>query len=118
LENDVDRPADRLCTALYLIFARPFALAVAAPVLLLWFVSPAVVWWISRPLIRRAAKLTAEQTLFLHKLSRQTWAFFETFVGAEDHWLPPDNYQGIEWRWLPIGRHPTSGSRCCEFGRL
>ncbi|MBK5097895.1 MAG: cyclic beta 1-2 glucan synthetase, partial [Gemmatimonadetes bacterium] len=31
--------------------------------------------------------------LFLRKLSRKTWAFFETFVGPEDHWLPPDNYQ-------------------------
>ena len=25
--------------------------------------------------------------------ARKTWGFFETFVGAEDHWLPPDNYQ-------------------------
>ncbi len=24
---------------------------------------------------------------------RKTWAFFETFVGPDDHWLPPDNYQ-------------------------
>jgi cyclic beta-1,2-glucan glucanotransferase len=92
-------------TALYLAFARPLALAVAAPVLLLWFVSPVVVWWISRPLVRRAAKLTAEQTLFLHKLSRRTWAFFETFVGPEDHWLPPDNYQ--EYR-VAVVAHRTS----------
>jgi hypothetical protein len=28
-----------------------------------------------------------------HKLSRQIWFFFETFVGEEDNWLPPDNYQ-------------------------
>ncbi len=33
------------------------------------------------------------QQLFLQKLSRKTWAFFEKFVGAEDNWLPPDNYQ-------------------------
>ncbi len=37
--------------------------------------------------------LTADQTIFLRNLSRRTWAFFETFVGPEDHWLPPDNYQ-------------------------
>ena len=37
--------------------------------------------------------MTADQTLFLQKISRKTWAFFETFVGPEDHWLPPDNYQ-------------------------
>ena len=38
-------------------------------------------------------RLTADQTIFLRKLARKTWAFFETFVGPEDHWLPPDNYQ-------------------------
>jgi cyclic beta-1,2-glucan synthetase len=37
--------------------------------------------------------LSGAQVLFLHELSRRTWAFFERFVGEEDHWLPPDNYQ-------------------------
>ena len=37
--------------------------------------------------------MTAEQTVFLRKLARKTWDFFETFVGPEDNWLPPDNYQ-------------------------
>ncbi|MGH2360996.1 MAG: glucoamylase family protein, partial [bacterium] len=68
-------------------------------------VSPAVAWWISRPLSRREAKLTVEQTLFLRKLARKTWDFFETFVGPEDHWLPPDNYQ--EYRVAVIA-HRTS----------
>ena len=44
-------------------------------------------------LLRRAARLTAGQTIFLRKLSRKTWRYFETFVRPEDHWLPPDNYQ-------------------------
>ena len=26
-------------------------------------------------------------------LARKTWSFFETFVTAEENWLPPDNYQ-------------------------
>jgi hypothetical protein len=29
----------------------------------------------------------------LRKLARKTWRFFETFIGPEDHWLPPDNFQ-------------------------
>ena len=57
---------------------------------------------------------TAEQTRFLGGISRKTWAFFETFVGPADHWLPPDNYQEIArtpwWRTAP--RPPTWGSRC------
>ncbi len=59
----------------------------------LWFISPGVAWWISEPLGRREARLTSDQINFLRKISRKTWGFFETFVGPEDHWLPPDNYQ-------------------------
>ena len=80
-------------TVIDLTLSRPLSLAVAWPILCLWFVSPVVTWWISRPLARREARLTADQTTFLRKLSRKTWAFFETFVGPEDHWLPPDNFQ-------------------------
>ena len=54
---------------------------------------PPLAWWLSRPLARRAAQLTPEQTLFLRALARRTWRFFETFVGADDNWLPPDNFQ-------------------------
>ena len=86
-------PVLATAAALYLALSRPAALGVAGPILGLWFASPAIAWWISRPLARREARLTADQTLFLRKLSRKTWAFFETFVGPEDHWLPPDNYQ-------------------------
>ncbi len=86
-------PVLATAAVIYLTLSEPVALAVAVPILGLWFASPAIAWWISRPLARRAARLTADQTIFLRKLSRKTWAFFETFVGPEDHWLPPDNYQ-------------------------
>jgi len=76
-----------------LALSRPLSLAAAWPILCLWFVSPVVAWWISRPVARREARLTADQITFLRKLSRKTWAFFETFVGPEDHFLPPDNFQ-------------------------
>ena len=88
-----------VAAAIYLALSKPDVLLVAGPILALWFASPAIAWWISLPLTRRAAKLTDEQTLFLQKISRKTWAFFETFVGPEDHWLPPDNYQ----------EHPVAG---------
>ncbi len=86
-------PVIAVAAAITLALLRPAALVVAGSILGLWFASPAIVWWISRPLARREASLTTEQTLFLKKLSRKTWAFFETFVGPEDHWLPPDNFQ-------------------------
>ncbi len=98
-------PVIAAVTALDLAISRPAALAVAGPILGLWFFSPAIAWWISRPLARPAARLTADQTLFLRKLSRKTWAFFETFVGPEDHWLPPDNFQEHP---VPVVGHRTS----------
>ena len=76
-----------------LVLSRHLSLATAWPILCLWFVSPVIAWWISRPIARREARLTADQTTFLRKLARRTWAFFETFVGPEEHWLPPDNFQ-------------------------
>ncbi|MDZ7622819.1 MAG: glucoamylase family protein [Candidatus Competibacteraceae bacterium] len=86
-------PALAVVTALGLAVTQPAVLAVAGPLLLLWLASPAIAWWMSRPLARREARLTAEQTRFLRTVSRKTWAFFETFVGPEDYWLPPDNVQ-------------------------
>jgi cellobiose phosphorylase len=86
-------PVIAVALAIYLTLSRPESLIVAMPVLALWFISPGITWWISKPLNRRKARLTSDQIVFLRKISRKTWAFFETFVGPEDHWLPPDNYQ-------------------------
>jgi len=77
----------------YLLLAETSSLPVAGPILVLWFASPALAWWISQPLTQQGNRLTPEQTNFLRKLSRKTWSFFETFVGPADNWLPPDNYQ-------------------------
>ncbi len=79
--------------ALGLATMRPGALAIAAPVIALWLASPLIAWWLSRPLVRRRASLTPEQTTFLRQIARKTWAYFEQFVVASDHWLPPDNFQ-------------------------
>jgi cellobiose phosphorylase len=86
-------PAVATAAVIDLALSRPNVLGIAGPMLALWLVSPVVAWWISRPLARRPARLTAGQTIFLRKLSRKSWAYFETFVGPEDHWLPPDNFQ-------------------------
>jgi cyclic beta-1,2-glucan synthetase len=72
---------------------RPDAIPAAAPLLGLWFVAPALVWWISRPVAPPATELEEQQIAFLHRQARKTWRFFETFLGPEDNWLPPDNYQ-------------------------
>lgn len=98
-------PAIAAVVAFELATRVPAMLMVAGPILLLWFVSPIIAWWISIPLARRQAALTAEQMVFLRELSRRTWAFFDRFVNEEDHWLPPDNYQ--EYRAAAVA-HRTS----------
>ncbi|HUX25050.1 MAG TPA: cyclic beta 1-2 glucan synthetase, partial [Burkholderiales bacterium] len=86
-------PALAIATAAALIADHPLALAAAAPILLLWLASPAIAHWISRPIARRPTHLSHEQIVFLGSLARKIWLFFETTVGPEDHWLPPDNVQ-------------------------
>jgi len=73
--------------------ANPGALRVAAPVLAAWVLSPVAAFWLSRPRPSEDVPLTDDDRAELGKVARRTWHFFETFVGDEDHWLPPDNYQ-------------------------
>src|SRR6185503_16744314 len=78
----------------------------ALPVLLLWAGSPAVARWISLPSRDvTAAPLSAADARALRLIARRTWRFFATFVGAEDHALPPDNFQEDPH---PVVAHRTS----------
>lgn len=86
-------PLIAMLTAIGLLLFNPQTLTWVWPILVLWFAFPVIAWWISKPLVPRTAKLTAAQFRFLRILSRKTWSFFETFVGPDDNWLPPDNYQ-------------------------
>ena len=86
-------PVFAVVTALALGVTQPAVLVVAGPILLLWWVAPVIAWWMSRPLVHRAPRLRPEQIRFLRTVTRRTWAFFETFVGPKEHWLPPDNVQ-------------------------
>jgi len=86
-------PTLALATTAGLVVKNPSALGAAAAILLLWWLSPLIAYWISRPIARRPAQLSLEQTRFLKSLSRKMWLFFETYVGPEDNWLPLDNVQ-------------------------
>src|SRR5208282_111377 len=118
-------PSVATAAVIYLMLSRPAALGMAGPILGLWFASPFIAWWISRPLARRTARLTAGQAIFLRKLSRKTWRYFETFVGPEDHWLPPDNYQEHPVARLGHRTSPTNmglallaNLSACDFGYI
>jgi cyclic beta-1,2-glucan synthetase len=73
--------------------ARPSSLTVAAPLIALWVAAPLVAYWLSRPESPERHVLDAVDRRLLRLIARQTWRYFETFMGAEDHGLPPDNFQ-------------------------
>jgi cyclic beta-1,2-glucan synthetase len=98
-------PATAIGAVAAMIIASPVSLFAALPVLLLWAASPLIAWWISKPLPPRSTELNAEQIHFLRQITRRTWYFFETFVGPEDNWLPPDNFQEHP---VPTVAHRTS----------
>src|SRR4029450_5293101 len=50
-------------------------------------------------------RLTADGRQITLTAARRSWRFFETFVTAEDNWLPPDNFQDDP---RPVVAHRTS----------
>ena len=92
-EEMAGAPMLALAMAAALAVFAPEALPGAAPLLLLWLISPEIALIIARPLHRPAEILSADDQRFLRHLARRTWLYFETYAGPEDNWLPPDNYQ-------------------------
>ncbi|MDD5091124.1 MAG: cyclic beta 1-2 glucan synthetase, partial [Candidatus Wallbacteria bacterium] len=97
-------PFTALLTGFFLTSFHPSQL----PILILWFASPWVAWWISRPIESITPKLTAEQLMFLRQTARRTWNYFETFVTAQENWLPPDNFQEIPTPTVATRTSPTN----------
>ena len=95
-----------LCAAAIVGWRRPEVLAAVVPFLLLWMASPAVARWVSLPgLAAPTRPLSAADARALRLIARRTWRFFTTFVGPEDHSLPPDNFQEDP---KPVVAHRTS----------
>jgi cyclic beta-1,2-glucan synthetase len=86
-------PIIAVVVALALAVWNRGGLAPAAPFLLLWIAAPLVAYRLSVPIGARVRPLDQDERWVLRRTARQTWRFFETFVTAEDGWLPPDNYQ-------------------------
>ncbi len=101
-------PLLALLVAAYLDLRHPVALVAAAPILLLWWLAPVIVFRISQPMTRRIPHLSEGQQTYLHALARKTWLFFETYVGPADNWLPPDNMQEHPVEVLARRTSPTN----------
>jgi cellobiose phosphorylase len=82
-----------IVTIALIAVTKPDALIAALPIVSLWVASPAVAWFMSLSLAVPEPVLDEVQIMFLRSVTRRTWRFFEAFVGPEENWLPPDNYQ-------------------------
>ncbi|HKE58553.1 MAG TPA: glucoamylase family protein, partial [Pyrinomonadaceae bacterium] len=87
------------------IAVRPRGLVLMGPFVAIWLASPLVAYWLSKPRPPERKQLTEKETRFARDVARRTWRFFETFVGPEDNWLPPDNFQEDP---TPVVAHRTS----------
>ncbi|MHB8094179.1 MAG: GH36-type glycosyl hydrolase domain-containing protein [Candidatus Aminicenantales bacterium] len=78
---------------LLVLLVRPGALLTALPILALWAAAPLIAYSLSRPVAPRHVELGEENRRFLRLIARNTWKYFEAFMGSEDHGLPVDNFQ-------------------------
>ncbi|HEX5703140.1 MAG TPA: glucoamylase family protein [Pyrinomonadaceae bacterium] len=88
-----------------IVMSSVASLPAAAIFLVAWAASPVIAFVISRRRAEVALSLNAKDVRAIRTVARRTWRFFETFVGDEDHWLPPDNFQEDP---KPLVAHRTS----------
>jgi cyclic beta-1,2-glucan synthetase len=99
---------------------------IAIPFALGWLAAPQIAYWMSlSPKLEDALAASPEDRKTLRLVARRTWRYFETFVTAEDNFLPPDNFQElpkpqIAHRTSPtnIGLYLLSIASAREFGWL
>lgn len=118
-------PVFAFVVMIYLSVYEPISLLIALPIIILWMIAPFVAWYISHVFEGKKAQLSSDQRFYLRKLTRKIWAFFETFVGEDDNFLPPDNYQEdpverIAHRTSPtnIGLSLLANISACDFGYI
>ena len=88
----VHHKSNGICLVVLILIPKS-ALAAASPWLALWFVSPVLAHLISQPFPKKVLELTEDDRLWLRRLARNTWSYFENCVNERTNWLPPDNLQ-------------------------
>ena len=81
----------------------------ACPFVVAWLLSPIVARAISLPpRVTEEEPFSAEEAQRLRRVARRTWRFFEAFAGAEENWLPADNFQEAPRRVVATRTSPTN----------
>jgi cyclic beta-1,2-glucan synthetase len=108
VEGMIASPLVAVGSLALVILVRPHALSASVPVLALWAAAPLVAYALSRPVPTRRAVLGAGDREFLQSVAQKTWRYFETFIGPEDHALPPDNVQLVPELTVAHRTSPTN----------
>jgi cyclic beta-1,2-glucan synthetase len=101
-------PVAALVVLMVTLALRASALPLALPFLVAWLASPVVAWWLSRPVKPRRLTLGTEDAQQLRRIARRTWRYFERYVTAADHALPPDNVQETSGPRIARRTSPTN----------
>ena len=89
-------------------FAMAFArFPAGAAVGLVWALSPAFAWAMSRP-VKDGHGTNGEDKPFLLHQAGLIWGYFHDWLREEDHWLPPDNVQEKPWLGPARRTSPTN----------
>jgi cyclic beta-1,2-glucan synthetase len=82
---------------------------IGIPFALVWALSPAIAWYVSQTAETEDQLAVSEHVATeLRKIARRTWRYFDEFVTAEQHFLPPDNYQETPHPVLAERTSPTN----------
>jgi hypothetical protein len=117
-------PALSILVGVIVYFARPRALYVALPILVLWAIAKPVALWLNRsprPSWREPSK---NDERFLRKAALHTWRYFAACSNEEHNWLIPDYVREtppyVAARLSPTNLGFLFNARqvACEFGYL
>ncbi|OAP49182.1 protein ndvB [Sinorhizobium americanum] len=82
---------------------------IGIPFALVWAASPAVAWFVSQSAETEDQLVVSDEAIDeMRKIARRTWRYFESFVTAEQNFLPPDNFQETPQPVLAERTSPTN----------
>lgn len=102
-------PATAIAMAPVILVINPHALVASAVLLMLWLCSPLIALRLGRNVEKQMPVLLSKpDVLLIRGFARDTWRFFERFVGPDTCWLPPDNVQEYPQRTIAERTSPTN----------
>ena len=80
------------------------------PFLALWLAGPPLAMMLNRPDRDHTSskRVSREDRLYLRRVARRTWRYFDDFITDDTHWMPPDNFQVSYDGGLAMRTSPTN----------